>query len=106
MAIFHYINIGRIFFIAGWLILTVTPALSLRPQQSDAVATRLSAEKSFEHQMKGGEIDRYIIDLPAAQFIDLSVDQQGIDVVVQFRNPDGSQICEIDSANGDRGPER
>ena len=55
--------------------------------------------------MAGGDAHDYKVLLKAGQFLHLVVDQRGIDVVVRLFGPDGKRIAEVDSPNGDRGPE-
>jgi hypothetical protein len=66
---------------------------------------KLEVGKPVERQMQGGESHTYEIMLSAGQFLDLVVDQRGIDVVVQVVAPDGKQLLEVDSPNGTQGPE-
>jgi len=55
--------------------------------------------------MKGGETHQYQLRLKSGQFIDIQVDQRGIDVTVDLINPQGKQITTQDSPNGRFGPE-
>ncbi|MBI4749669.1 MAG: tetratricopeptide repeat protein [Acidobacteria bacterium] len=61
--------------------------------------------KVIDQELKGGEVNRFQIRLKARQFLDLSVEQQGIDVVVRLLGPGGKQLIEVDSPNGPDGPE-
>ncbi|MEW6731018.1 MAG: erythromycin esterase family protein [Acidobacteriota bacterium] len=58
-----------------------------------------------EREMKAGEVHKYQISLSTGQFIQIIVEQRGIDVVVTTFRPDGKKIGEIDSPNGTQGPE-
>ena len=58
-----------------------------------------------EREMSGGQAHVYLITLEAKQYLDLVVDQRGIDVEVELTGPDGAVIDKVDSPNGDRGPE-
>jgi CHAT domain-containing protein/tetratricopeptide (TPR) repeat protein len=55
--------------------------------------------------LKGGEERDYLLDLAAGWYAGLVVDQQGIDVEVSLRAPDGRFVAAIDSLNGMIGPE-
>jgi erythromycin esterase len=58
-----------------------------------------------ERDLKAGEFHSYRIDLAAGEMLRATVDQRGIDVVVRVYAPDGKRLAEIDSPNGDQGPE-
>jgi hypothetical protein len=79
------------------------PVSTNNAPQSEVIKLELS--KPIEREMKGGESHAYEITLEAGQFLDLVVDQRGIDVVVQVVAPDGKQLLEVDSPNGTQGPE-
>jgi len=66
---------------------------------------RIELGVPVERTLSGGEVHTYEINLKVDQFINLVVDQRGIDVVVTLLGPDGKQIVEVDSPNGSRGPE-
>lgn len=85
-------------------------AHSLRPslpvfQNHNSEVPTLVPGKIIDHELKGGEVNRFQIRLKARQFLDLSVEQQGIDVVVRLLGPDGKRVTEVDSPNGPDGPE-
>ena len=52
-----------------------------------------------------GEEHIYKFTLRAGELARAVVDQRGVDVIVGVRGPDGAQIMEVDSPNGDLGPE-
>lgn len=72
--------------------------------QPDSIS-RLEQGKPIEHELKGGDSHFYSIRLEKGQFAGIVVDQRGIDVVVLVFAPDGKQLGEVDSPNGDKGPE-
>src|SRR4051794_15873212 len=49
---------------------------------------KLEPEHPIEMELKGGEGDRYTVDLQAGQYVHLVADQRGIDVTVRLRAPD------------------
>ncbi|HYU98897.1 MAG TPA: CHAT domain-containing protein [Pyrinomonadaceae bacterium] len=67
--------------------------------------TRLDSKTLLEREMKGSETHVYQLRLKSGQFIDIEVDQRGIDLAVDLINPDGKQVNTQDSPNGRFGPE-
>jgi hypothetical protein len=74
-----------------------TPAGDARP---------LVPGTAIERNLAGGGSDVYEVALDAGQFVDIVVDQQGLDVAVTLNGPDGKPLAEMDSPNGMYGPER
>ena len=70
-----------------------------------AQPTVLSPNRTVERTLAGTAVHSYTIELEAGQFLRAVVDQRGVDVVVRVFSPGNAQILEIDSPNGDRGPE-
>lgn len=66
---------------------------------------RLELGKSIERQLKGGETHSYTISLSTGQYLQVLVDQRGIDVDVSLLAPDGKKLGEMDSPNSTQGPE-
>jgi len=58
-----------------------------------------------QRELKGGETHSYRIQLTTGQFLNASVEQQGIDLVTAVFGPDGKQLSESDSPNERWGPE-
>ena len=89
--------------------LLVSPSVALaspaQNQPAPAEVRRLELNKPIEREMKGGESHFYEITLEANQYLNVVVEQKGIDVVVQVIAPDGKTIMEVDSPNGAQGPE-
>lgn len=78
--------------------------------QSDAAQNNqdvrtLEPDKPIERELAGGQSHAYQVMLAAGQFLRVVVEQRGINVVVKLSGPDGKQIIEVDSPNGDQGPE-
>ena len=65
----------------------------------------LTIEKPIERELKGDESHSHSITLQAGQYVDIVVQQKGIDVVVALFDPAGTKIVEVDSPNGTNGPE-
>ena len=58
-----------------------------------------------ERTLAAGQSHSYNISLEQDQFLQLVVDQRGIDVVVRVFSPAGRRVGEFDSPNGTDGPE-
>ncbi len=69
-------------------------------------APRLAPGAVVERAIEGGSRHLYRLTLAAGDFVDLSADQRGADVVVTLSAPDGSVLLEVDSPSGDLGAER
>jgi tetratricopeptide (TPR) repeat protein len=65
----------------------------------------LTVEKPIERPMKGDEVHSYNLPLQAGQFLNVVVEQKGIDVVVILFDSDNKKIAEVDSPNGTQGAE-
>jgi CHAT domain-containing protein/Flp pilus assembly protein TadD len=74
------------------------------PQPSSPTA--LTAGQPIDRRIAAGQTHSYRIQLAAAQYLDLVVDQRGIDLALTLFGPDGGKLSEIDSPNGSFGPER
>src|SRR3954447_8278619 len=87
--------------------LCLAPEIRGGPQSSATGKTAFALEpgKAIERAMAGGEIHEYKVSLEAGQFLHVTVDQRGIDLMVTVLGPDGKRIAEVDSPNGDNGPE-
>lgn len=58
-----------------------------------------------ERTIKRGETHSFNVNLKTDQFMQIVVEQRGIDVIVRAFSPDGSSLGEFDSPNGASGPE-
>lgn len=59
----------------------------------------------IEEDLSGGQSRDYPLALTKGQYVEIVVEQRGIDVVVTLFGPDGKEIVKVDSPNGIRGPE-
>lgn len=75
----------------------------VRAAQGDSSALALSVP--LQREMKGGETHRFRLALVAGQYVRVVVEQQGIDVAIALVAPNGERQVEVDSPNGNRGPE-
>jgi CHAT domain-containing protein/Tfp pilus assembly protein PilF len=90
------------------LIVLLVTATSIQSfGQSDALQTPqpLTQGKPIERELKGGEVHSYSLTLQAGQFLNVVVEQKGIDVVVTLFDVNGKKVREVDSPNGTEGRE-
>src|SRR5215475_15160350 len=73
--------------------------------QEDQPVRRLESGKPIERELAGGQSHDYQLTLADGQYVNLVVDQRGIDVVVKLFGPDGKPIMEFDSENRVQGQE-
>lgn len=97
--IVHLLMIGMVLSLVPVLI-AQTPSLA----QNEA-PQRLELNRSFERDLKPEETHTYHIELAAGQYLRATVDQRGIDVAVRVFSPDQTKLAEVDSPNGNQGPE-
>jgi CHAT domain-containing protein len=101
----------------AWIVLTATTWLlpSSPPVQASAGnhGAAQGAEESqslvpgtpIEGQLSGGQSHFYRISLTSGQYLQVAVDQRGIDVMVALYAPDGKKISDVDSTHGIAGSE-
>lgn len=65
----------------------------------------LERAKPIERVLKPGDVHSYSVRVEIGEYLEATVDQRGIDVIVRVSGPDGVKILEIDSPNGTQGPE-
>src|SRR5262249_52148326 len=61
--------------------------------------------KAIERAMSAGQVHSYTISLEKDQFLQLAVEQHGVDVVVRVFLPDGKLLRQFDSPTGTEGTE-
>lgn len=83
----------------------VTAAFAVGVAQQESAPRRLESGPPLTRTLAGGEQHRYEIALTAGQYLHVVVEQRGIDLVLTWVGPDGKQLLEGDSPNGDQGPE-
>ena len=57
-------------------------------------------------EIAGGESSSYLIEVTAGEYLEVIVEQQGIDVAVTLFGTDDKELTSIDSPNGPQGPEQ
>ncbi|MBI1762730.1 MAG: tetratricopeptide repeat protein [Acidobacteria bacterium] len=97
-----------------WLPLWLLPSSLVQAQTgvgtsptapSQAEERTLKLGEPVERELAGGQQHAYQITLSAGQYLNVVVEQRGIDVVVTLSGPDGKQLLEVDSPNGSQGTE-
>jgi CHAT domain-containing protein/tetratricopeptide (TPR) repeat protein len=78
-------------------------ALSI--SQSVPVVTNLELGKILQRDINGDEIHNYQITLKKGQYLQVTVEQKGVDLEVILLSPDGKQLAISNSFNGANGPE-
>jgi CHAT domain-containing protein/Tfp pilus assembly protein PilF len=66
------------------------------PAQGTRQTQQLEPGNPIERELAGGQSHSYQMTLAAGQYINLMVDQRGIDVAVKLSGPDGKQIIHFD----------
>ena len=66
----------------------------------------LQLGKPVERELAGGQSHSYQITLAANQYLNVVVEQRGIDVVVTLFGPDGKLVFEFDNENRIQGEEK
>src|SRR5687767_14507542 len=75
--------------------------VSAAPQDVRELAVGMPVER----ELTGGEVHVYRLDVMAGQYVHVTIDQRGIDVVVVLRGPDGVPVMEMDGLRSARGVE-
>lgn len=86
------------------LLTLVLLAGTLSAQSAVDVPT-LGTRAPFKRELAGGQTHSYRIALARRHYLNVVIDQQGVDVVVTLFGPDDNKVMEVDSPNGTRGPE-
>jgi WD40 repeat protein len=65
----------------------------------------LKLNQPLERELVSGETDKYQVTLEAGEFLQVHVEQRGIDVVLSIHSADAKSLTEIDNLNGADGLE-
>lgn len=92
-------------FAAAAVVLLAAPVSTRPSQPADAVAI-LKPGVTLERSLDGSERQTYDVDLAAGDCAVLTVDQDGVDVIVRLLDPAGSQIATFDQETRKHGREQ
>lgn len=67
--------------------------------------TQLQLGSPLERELQPGQQHEFTVDLQENNFIQLVVEQRGIDVIIKVFSPAGKSLGEFDTPNGAEGPE-
>lgn len=67
--------------------------------------TALQLGTPIERELRSGQVHEFTVNLEENNFIQLVVEQRGIDVIVKAFSPSGKSLGEYDSPTGNDGPE-
>jgi erythromycin esterase len=87
------------------LLIGISPIFFSSVRAQEATPQTLSENTPVVRDLKGNEVHEYLVDVAAGGLLRVVVDQRGIDVVVRAFALDGTRLAEVDSPNGDQGPE-
>jgi CHAT domain-containing protein/predicted negative regulator of RcsB-dependent stress response len=86
--------------------LSLTLSLRLQDPAGSVEVRRLASGDVVQRRLDAGEKHSYELVLAAQQVVQIVVEQKGVDVQIEVRAPDSSLYVELDSPNGNHGPER
>jgi len=78
--------------------------VSCRPEEAPP-PLELRSGQTVAAALAPGEVHRYRVPLRQGDFLRLTVDQQGVDLVAIFEDPSGAKVLAADRLIDDRGPE-
>jgi len=70
-----------------------------------AAQTTLQPGTPVERELTTGQVHEFTVTLEENNFVQLVVEQRGIDVIVKVFSPSGKSLGDFDSPNGNDGPE-
>ena len=74
-------------------------------QYSQEDLREIEPNTPMERDLAGGETHYYGLALRSGQYVQIVIDQRGVDVVATVFGPDGDLLAEVDRPSGSRGPE-
>jgi CHAT domain-containing protein len=95
-------NIRLCLILCGVMLVGVSEAAQTVPYD----VNNLELGKPIERELHGGETHAYRIHLSAGQFVNVTVNQEDIDVTVKLLGPENQEVVITDSPNGRNGPEQ
>ena len=94
--------------VAKWfllLLLCVLPVCGTQARRDTAATSLLQLGTPISRTIGRGQVHRFTVALEQDQFVQLVVDQRGVDLIVRVFSPDRKNLAEFDSPNGAEGPE-
>ena len=67
--------------------------------------TPLTAGSVIQREARTNDVHHYSIELQAGEYLQVDIDQQGVDVMVDLAAPSGDRILHVDGPGGENGPE-
>jgi CHAT domain-containing protein/Tfp pilus assembly protein PilF len=89
----------------GLALLISLSFVQIHASSQEAPAQLLEQGIPIERELVGGQSHSYQITLTEGQYVDLGIEQRGIDVTVKLFGPDGNPIAEFDSESRIQGQE-
>jgi CHAT domain-containing protein/tetratricopeptide (TPR) repeat protein len=93
------------FLVFGFPISANTVRVDSSQNSSIQESTDISVGQTLRRELKGGETHSFQLQIKSGQFLYAVVNQIGIDVVVKLLGPSRQTISQVDSPNGNNGPE-
>lgn len=87
------------------LICVLVCLISVVPSYAQSEITELRSGAPVERTLASGQTQNFTVALERNQFLQIVVDQRGIDVVVRIFSPEGQILGVYDTPNGASGPE-
>jgi hypothetical protein len=87
----------------GGLLLPLWVTVAALTAQGDVPTLRVGTP--LQQQLAGTKVQNYTIVLAKDDYLQVVVEQQGLDVILGLLTPDGQRVAEVDSLNGNQGPE-
>ena len=76
------------------------------PVELSPTPTTLEIRKPVQRSIAGGQKHLYRIDLSDSDFVMITLDQSGVDLIIRFLDQDGKLVAEFDSESRLRGTEK
>ncbi len=77
----------------------------IKQHQQEDEAVKLELNQVVTREINGDEIHSYQLNLHPDDYVDIVVEQQGIDVTIQLLTPEGKKLLTMNSPNGSNGRE-
>ena len=98
---------GRLFIF--WLfifwLLGASAGRGQQPKEPDGRTQTLELNQPIEREIASGNTHTYTVTLKAGEFMQVQVEQKGVDIVLSLYMLDGKEFLKQDSPNGTQGTE-